>query len=57
MGWDLSLDDPQSWITTVEDLAGFDQLTFNKWSENSRQFAMDHLEKSDLKTEYTKLFS
>ena len=57
VGWDLSLDDPQSWITTVEDLAGFDQLTFNKWSENSRQFAMDHLEKSDLKTEYTKLFS
>ena len=57
IGWDLSLDEPASWLKAVEEAAGFDQSTYNRWSARCREFAGDHQEKSDLKKEYIKLFT
>jgi glycosyltransferase involved in cell wall biosynthesis len=56
-GWDLSLDDPDSWLVAIEEAADMDQSTYNEWSASSRQYAQDHQEKSNLKLEYKKLFS
>jgi glycosyltransferase involved in cell wall biosynthesis len=56
-GWDLSLDEPQSWIKTIEEAAGFDQPAFDCWCLKSREYAQEHLNKSNLKQEYKILFS
>ncbi len=57
LGWDLSLDDPAGWIEAIREAANADQFTFNVWSGKCRQFAKDHQDRSDLKEEYSKLFS
>jgi glycosyltransferase involved in cell wall biosynthesis len=57
IGWDLSLDDPASWIAAIREAADFDQPAFNEWAVNCRKFAKDHQENPGLKEAYIKLFS
>ena len=56
-GWDLSLEDPDSWVAALEEATGFDQPAFNTWSENCWKYAGRHIHIADLKKEYIQLFS
>jgi glycosyltransferase involved in cell wall biosynthesis len=57
IGWDIPLDCPAAWLEALQEAADADQHTFNAWSEKCHQFAKDHLDRSDLKNAYKKLFS
>jgi glycosyltransferase involved in cell wall biosynthesis len=56
-GWDLSLDNEQSWLNALDEAADWDQPAFDSWSNRSREFAARHIEQFNLKQAYLRLFS
>ena len=56
-GWDLSLDNEQSWLNALVEAGNWDQFAFDSWSKKSREFAEKHVEQFNLKQAYLKLFS
>ncbi|MDP4130491.1 MAG: glycosyltransferase [Bacteroidota bacterium] len=57
VGWDIPLNCPEAWLRALQEAADADQQTFDAWSEKCHQFAREHLDRSDLKNAYKKLFS
>jgi glycosyltransferase involved in cell wall biosynthesis len=56
-GWDLSLEDEQSWMKAIVEAAGWDQEIFDRWSRKCRDFAQKQVERADLNPAYLKLFN
>jgi glycosyltransferase involved in cell wall biosynthesis len=56
-GWDLPLDNKNSWIHALIQAGSWDQSAFNSWCKNSRAFAERHVGQATLKKDYIKLFS
>jgi glycosyltransferase involved in cell wall biosynthesis len=40
IGWDLSLDEPQTWIEKLNFSINLDQSSYNIFSDNARKFAL-----------------
>ena len=56
IGWDLSLDNERAWLNALKEAADWDQVAFDSWCRNSREFASKHVEQFNLKREYLRLF-
>jgi glycosyltransferase involved in cell wall biosynthesis len=57
IGWDIPLERPDEWLEALREAACANQQIFNTWCEKCHQFAKAHLDRSDLKNAYQKLFS
>ena len=56
-GWDLSLENEQPWLNALIEAGNWDQVAFDSWCRNSREFAARHVGQFNLKQAYLKLFS
>ncbi|MBX2924877.1 MAG: glycosyltransferase [Chitinophagaceae bacterium] len=56
-GWDLPLNAPFAFVDALNKVAEMDEETFRVWSKGAWQLANDYITKSDLKSQYLKLFS
>lgn len=57
VGWDLSLDDLNLWLQTLETVIKMDNVTFQKKCKESYTFALNYISRSALKSKYLELFS
>jgi len=57
VGWDLPLDQPADFAAAIETAAGWDQFTFDQWSQCAWRYAKKFIENPDLKRDYLQLFS
>lgn len=57
IGWDVSLDRPENYISILEKCIEMDQETYLQMSESAYNFAQEHINRSDLKNAYRKLLS
>jgi glycosyltransferase involved in cell wall biosynthesis len=57
IGFDLSLEDPDLWVNTIERCALMSQLEFDEWCRSSHSFAQEYVVKGKLLEKYLKLFS
>lgn len=56
-GWDLPLNAPEAFVDTLNEVAAMDNEAFRVWARGAWQLANDYITKSDLKSQYLKLFS
>lgn len=57
VGWDLSFENPQSWLEAITEAIEMDETTYHRWSKKSWQYAADYLAGSGLTEKYEQLFS
>ena len=57
IGWDLALDNAESFTATIEAAAAWDQQVFEQWSYAAWQYAKKFIENPVLKQQYLQLFS
>ncbi|MEJ7914088.1 MAG: glycosyltransferase, partial [Chitinophagaceae bacterium] len=57
IGWDISLNETQSFGNAIEQAVGWTQEVFDSFCTKSWTFAKTYLNGSDLRTEYIKLFN
>jgi len=57
VGWDLSLSQPHRFLEVIENTVSMNQQTYDLMSKKVWAFANKYIEKSNLKEQYTKLFS
>ncbi|HMP31640.1 MAG TPA: glycosyltransferase [Saprospiraceae bacterium] len=57
VGFDLSLNDMDLWVQTIEKCALMSQKEFDEWCINAHQFAENYLNSNNFKQEYLQLFS
>ncbi len=55
-GWDLSLQEPESFVDTIVKLAAMDQATFDLWSESAQRFAERFMKNNSILEQNIKLF-
>jgi len=56
-GWDLPLEQPDTFRQAIEQAAAFDQQEYTAWCTATRRFVEEYLAGLQLKNEYLKLFS
>ena len=56
-GWDFPLNQPRLFTDTLEQVAAFDQETYNEWSLGAWTYADTYAKQSDLAKEYDLLFN
>jgi glycosyltransferase involved in cell wall biosynthesis len=54
-GWDLPLDDPEAYITTIEKVAAMDQGEFNPLCENALNYAKQSIDPKELVNAYREM--
>ncbi|MCB9262692.1 MAG: glycosyltransferase [Flavobacteriales bacterium] len=57
VGFDLSLAEPEAFVTAIEYFASMGEQEFNIWSESARNYALEFLENQNFKENYTRLFT
>jgi glycosyltransferase involved in cell wall biosynthesis len=55
-GWDLPLHDAASFASVVEEVAAWDQATFNQWARAAWDYAHAFINNPGLRLQYTRLF-
>jgi glycosyltransferase involved in cell wall biosynthesis len=56
-GWDLPLENEQAWLNALDEAGDWDQVAFESWCRNSREFAARHVGQYNLTRQYQNLFS
>ncbi|MDR3717119.1 MAG: glycosyltransferase family 4 protein [Puia sp.] len=55
-GWDIPLAEPGSFAETIENMARWDQATFDEWARSAWQYARHFIENPELQSRYKELF-
>lgn len=55
-GWDLPLQEPESFVDTIGKLAAMNQTTFDQWSESAQRFAERFMKNNSILEQNIKLF-
>ena len=55
-GWDIPLQQPESFVRVIEQVSAMDQETYRHWSYNAWEYAKKYMDQADLTKEYQQLF-
>jgi glycosyltransferase involved in cell wall biosynthesis len=57
VGWDLALADAKAFTRVIDDMAGWDQVTWDEWGRSAWEYARAFIGNPELRDQYRRLFA